>query len=443
MIQHVRSTALLVALAIVALAATGCGHKAPSKSNDGESKGAIVQVVTGKPERKTISLSTTQPGQIEAFEQTPLFAKVAGYVEEVFVDIGDSVKKDQVLIKLSVPEMLDDLEQKEALVAQAAAEVKQAESTVQATEAATSTAQARITEVEAGIARADAEHERWKSEHARIKELAAKGSVTKKLAEETLSQLHSAEASTQEAAAKVKSARATFYEAQANVGKSKADLVAAEARLRVAKSDLARANTMLGYLEIKAPYDGTVTRRLVDKGHYVSGAGGGDKNPSMVVARTDVVRIFVEVPELEAAHVDAGDPARVKVQALEVKEFDAQVIRTSWTLLEANHSLRAAIDVPNPQGLLRPGMYAAVTIRLDERKNAMTLPATAIVRDAGAAYCWSVDSGKIERRSIELGLRSGGDIEIVSGLDSNQVVVVKPAEALRPGQQVRIAPPAK
>jgi HlyD family secretion protein len=441
MIQHVRSTAILIAIAT--LAASGCGHKTPAESYEADGRGTLVQVVTGKPERKTITLATTQPGQIEAFEQTPLFAKVAGYVDKVFVDIGDSVKKDQVLIKLSAPEMLDDVEQKEALVAQAEAEVKQAESTVQASEAATNTAQARITEVEAGITRADAEHERWKSEHARIKELAAKGSVTKKLEEETLSQLHSAEASTQEAAAKVKSARATFYEAQANVGKSKADLVAAEARLRVAKSDLARSKTMLEYLEIKAPFDGTVTRRLVDTGHYVSGAGGGDKNPLMVVARTDVVRILVEVPELEAAHVNAGDPVRVKVQALEVKEFDAKVIRTSWTLLEANHSLRAEIDVPNPDGLLRPGMYASVVIRLDERQDALTLPVAAIVRDAGAAYCWSVDSGKIERRPIELGLRSGGDIEIVSGLDSDQVVVVKPAEALRPGQQVLIAPPAK
>ena len=434
----------LSAIAFVAMvAAIGCGHKTPAESNDAEDKGTIVQVVTSKPERKTISLSTTQPGQIEAFEQTPLFAKVAGYVEQVLVDIGDSVKRDQTLIRLSVPEMLDDVEQKEALVAQAEAEVKQAESYVQASEAATNTAQARIVEVEAGIIRADAEHERWKSEHARIKELAAKGSVTKKLEDETLSQLHSAEASTQEAAAKVKSARATFYEAQANVGKSKADLVAAQAGLRVAKSDLARANTMLGYLEIKAPYDGTVTRRLVDTGHYVSGTGGGERNPLMVVARTDVVRIFVEVPELEASDVDAGDPARVKVQALEAKEFDAKVIRTSWTLLETNHSLRAAIDVPNPQGLLRPGMYAAVTIRLAERKDAMTLPATAIVRDAGAAYCWSVNSGRIERRPIELGLRSGGDIEVVSGLDRNQVVVVKQPEALRQGQRVLVAPLAK
>lgn len=440
MIERVVNVGLLISSAALVLAAGGCGHKAPAPSQEAATS---IQVTAAKPERKTIRLSTTQPGQIEAFEQTPLFAKIAGYVEELMVDIGDVVKKDQVLIRISVPELLDELHQKEALVAQAEAEVKQAESTIEATKAAAETAQSRIAEAEAAIGRAHADVERWKSEHARIKELAAKGSVTKKLEDETLNELRSAEASTREASAKAHSAKFGAYEAQAIVGKTEADKVAAEARLAVAKADLARAKTMLAYTEIKAPYDGTVTRRMVDTGHYVYPATGAANKPLMVVARTDVVRIFVDVPELEASHVNSGDPARVHVQALEEKEFDAKVVRTSWTLLESNHSLRAEIDVPNPAGLLRPGMYATVIIRLDERPDAITLPVTAVVRDGGDTFCVCVDSGKIDRRPVRLGLRSGGDIEVLSGLDANQVVVLKQPEALRQGQEVRVAPPAK
>ena len=432
----------LSVLAIV-VGASGCGHKPAAEKQDSE-KGALVQqVVASRPQRKTLTLMTTQPGRIEAFEETPLYAKTAGYVDEVLVDIGDVVQKDQTLIKLSIPELLDDVEQKEALIAQAEAEVKQAQSAVVAANAAAQTAQSRIKEMEAGISRAEADHERWKSEHARIKDLAEKGSVTKKLEEETYSQLRSAEATTREVSAKAESTRTASYEAQANVGKAEADQGAAEARLRVAKADLAHAKTMLAYTQIKSPYDGTVTRRNVDTGHFVRPANTDAAEPLMVVAQTDKVRIFVNVPEMEAPYVDAGDPAKIRVQALTASEFDAAVVRSSWSLQESNRSLRAEIDVPNPHGIMRPGMYAMATIKLEERENAIVLPATAIVRDAAGTACMVVDDGKIARCPVELGLRSGGEIEILSGIEESQMVVLKQLEALKPGQSVGVAPAAK
>jgi membrane fusion protein (multidrug efflux system) len=100
--------------------------------------------------------------------------------------------------------------------------------------------------------------------------------------------------------------------------------------------------------------------------------------------------------------------------------------------------LRAEIDLPNANGTLRPGMYAKVDIILDERQDVLTLPATAIVREGGATYCCAVESGKIARRPIELGLRSGGEVEIRSGIDAEQLVVLTRADALRDGQSVEI-----
>ena len=297
--------------------------------------------------------------------------------------------------------------------------------------------------MEAGIGRAEADYERWKSEHARIKELAEKGSVTKKLEEETHSQLRAAEATTREVTSKAESARTAAYEAQANIGKAQADQGAAEARLRVAKADLAHAKTMLGYTQIKAPYDGTVTRRDVDTGHFVQPASGGTGKPLMVVARTDTVRIFVNVPEMEAPYVDAGDPAKIRVQALSASEFDANVVRSSWSLQESNRSIRAEIDVPNPHGVMRPGMYATATIKLAERENALVAPAAAILRDADGTACMIVEDGQIVRRPVELGLRSGSEIEIESGVDENQLIVQKQPETLKPGQTVGITAPAK
>jgi RND family efflux transporter MFP subunit len=429
------------AVSIALLVSSGCSRSsgvASAEAGQSFSAPAASRVTAAQPSKKTLERHTTQPGRIEAFEEAPLYSKVTGYTKEVLVDIGDAVVKDQTLIKLWIPELEDELEQKEALVAQSDAEVKQAESMVDAAKAAVETSQARVVEVEAGIGRANSDYARWKSEYERIKELVAKGSLTKKLEDETLNQFQSSESAQQEAHAKVQSAKAGLNESQANVRKSMADHVAAEARPRVAKADLARTKTMLGYTEIKAPFNGTITRRFVDTGHYVSPANGSGSKPLMVVARTDEVRIFVDIPEMEAPLVDAGDPADIRVQSLESHDFDGKVTRTSWSLLEANRSLRAEIDVPNPKGVLRPGMYAMVTIRLDRRDNAITLPVTAIVREGRDAFCWCVDSGKVDRRAVQLGLRSGSEIEVVSGLDASQVVVITQADSLQQGQQVDV-----
>lgn len=428
-------------LLMVLFACMAC-RREPATQRSAEAT-AVEQVIAVKPQRKTLVSSTTQPGRIEAFEQTPLYAKVAGYVDSVAVDIGDTVVKDQTLVKLAVPELLDDRQQKEALVAQAEAEIQQAASAIEATLAAAQTAQSRIVETEAGISRAQAEHDRWTSEYARIQELAAKGSVTKKLEEETLNQLRASEAAMKEAAAKVESSRAAYHEAQANIEKARADQKAAEARLQVTQADLHRAETMLAYTEIKAPFDGIVTRRAVDTGHYVQPAAAGDDSSLLVVARTDKVRIFVEVPEMEAPLVHAGDPARIRVQALPAQQFDAQVVRTSWSLLEVNHSLRAEVDADNPRGLLRPGMYATVTIQLEARPDVLTVPATAIVRSGETTCCWRVDAGKARKSPVELGLRSADEVEVVSGLEESSTVVLKPSDSLQDGREVTVAAPEK
>lgn len=419
----------------LAVLTSGCRHEAPPVPQ----AASIPEVTVAKPERRALTLSTTQPGRIEAFEQTPLFAKIAGYVEDVRVDIGDTVQKDDVLVRIAVPELRDELHEKEALVAQAAAEVMQAESQITASRAAAETAQSRIAEVDAGLIRAKADVDRWTSEHDRIKELAAKGSITRKLEEETLNALRAAEAAVQEAVARGRSIRASFHEAQAKIGTAEADKLAAEARHKVAIAAADRAKTMLGYTEIRAPYDGTITRRTVDTGQFVQPTSGPESTPLVEVARTDTVRIFVDVPELEAAQVDPGDPAEVRVQAADVQAMSATVTRTSGALLESNHSLRVEIDVPNSEGRLRSGMYASVTIRLDERPEGIVIPVTAVVRDGAATFCCVVRDGKIERRPVELGLRSGGSVEVRSGLDEHATIVIKQPELFRDGQAVRIA----
>lgn len=437
---------LCTALGGALLWTTGCGGPSAAETTSGQEQPSTAgarldRVSAARPAIKPLQLYTSQPGRIEAFEQSPLYSKVTGYVEEVLVDIGDMVQKDQPLVRLWIPEMESELKQKEALVAQASADVRQAEAAVVAAKAAVNSAAAQVAQAEAGIARIDAEHQRWKSEFTRIEQLANDGAVTRKLVDETLHQLRAAEAAQQEGQAAVQAAEASRQEAEARVTKAEADQAAAAARVDVARANLQHTQTLIAYDTIKAPFDGVVTNRNVDTGHYVHPANGSATKPLVSVARTDKVRVFVDVPEMEAPLIDAGehgDRAVVRVQSLAHREFEARVTRTSWSLAESNRSLRVEIDLDNPQAVLRPGMYASATILLDERPDTLVLPIAAVMREGRDAFCCCVESGKIVRRPIQLGLRSGNEVEVISGIDSSHVVVMVRPESLREGQAVEI-----
>lgn len=256
------------------------------------------RVTVGNPLRKSLKLFTTQPAKIQPFERAPLTSKLSGYVAEVLVEIGDAVKVGQPLLRLNMPELQDEVHQMEARVAHAAAEVIQAESQVLAAKAMAESKKASIAVTEAALGRNEADYQRWAAEASRIKELAGRGSVTPKLYEETSSHMLSADAGRREAAAMVLSAKATANEAAALVGKAEADLVAAKAKQRIAEADLAKAKTMLGYADLRAPFNGVLTQRAVDVGQFVT---AGAEKPLLVVERTDKVRVVIDVPELEAA----------------------------------------------------------------------------------------------------------------------------------------------
>jgi RND family efflux transporter MFP subunit len=430
----------LPVFAALVVACAGCNRSvgAPDENRQAASSSSVDRVTAGKPQRKTMRLETAQPGQIDAFEETPIHPKVSGYVSKVLVDIGDRVEKDQMLAKLSVPELEADLLHTEALVSQAEAGIKKAQAAVRAMEAAANTAETQIRQAEAAVARTAAQHERWKSEHRRISELADRGSVTNKLVDETLNQLKAAEAAQHEAEAAVDSAKAAFAQSQADTEKAKSEGAAAVAEVEVAKAAQAKAKAMLAYTEIKAPFRGVVSQRDVDTGHFTQATRGADARPLFVVSQSDIVRVFVDVPELESAWVDAGDAAIVQVQALRNKETKAKVTRTGWTLSSANRSLRTEIDIPNEKHELRPGMYATVRITLDERPDALVLPTSAVIYADSEAFCHTVEDGKIARRPIKLGIRSGGDVEVLEGLAGDETVVLLQPASFAPGQAVEV-----
>jgi len=296
-------------------------------------------------------------------------------------------------------------------------------------------------ESQAAAKRTDADYDRWKAELARIERLVAENAIQSKVLEETQAQLRASIAWRHEATAKIESAQAGLEEANAKLTKAKAVETAAAAKVAVAEADAARMKAMLDYAKITAPFDGVVTARHVHTGHFIPAVGS--REPLFVVIRTDPVRVFVDVPEKDATAVERGRAAIVRVQASGNSEFKGTVARTAWALDRTARTLRVEIDVPNPDGKLRPGMYAHAGIVVAEREDVLAVPASAIVKQGDKSICCTVSGGKIARNIVSTGLSDGIAVEIVSGLDGNEVIVKSNAAALTDGQSVQLAPVGK
>lgn len=428
-------TLLTFTLLATATLLIGCDSTAAtSATTSTEPTHGVMRVTPIKPAHKPLVRLIEYPGQIEAFEQTAIHAKLAGFVKKVHVDIGDNVtgpsrvstgqpeQPGQILAELEMPEFDAELKQKQALVAQAAAEVTQSEAAIKVAKSGKASAEALVTEAHASTERADAMYERWKSEFERVRELVAKQAVAQKVADETEQQLKAADAARREIAAKIKSTQAKLSEASANIEKADADLVAAQSKHKVAEADEQKTRALLSYATLRAPFDGVITERHLDTGHLVQPSAASGK-PLFVVVRADTVRVFLDVPEADAGFITTDSPAKIKVPSLS-KTFEGKVARTAWTLQTSSRTLRTEIDVPNPNGQLRPGMYATAEIEVARRTDALSLPKSAILALGADSVCLSISSeNKLVKLPIKTGIVAGPDVEIISGLTGDESII--------------------
>ncbi|HEX4413793.1 MAG TPA: efflux RND transporter periplasmic adaptor subunit, partial [Lacipirellulaceae bacterium] len=251
---------------LIVVAATGCSK---AKLENTAQVSLEPRVKVEQPERRDIHRTIAQPGAIEPYEQTAIYSKIPGFVQKWYVDIGDRVKKGDVLIELLVPELADEHAQKVAQVEQDKAVVHQSEKLVSVAESNVQAATDAVAEAQANIDRYEADVERWQGEVKRLSGLAKDGVVNAEVLAETEHQLKSSEAALESGRAAVKTKQSQHASSETQVEKAKADLNASQAQVRVAKAEERRLAAMFEYTKINAPYDGVITARNVNTGDFV------------------------------------------------------------------------------------------------------------------------------------------------------------------------------
>jgi HlyD family secretion protein len=416
-----------VALALLLLAA-GCGHsgrgrdggaaRKTAKSEAGETAGFRIV----KPERRDVRMTVIQPGTIQAFEVTPVYSRISGYVEKYRYNIGDRVKRGDVLIDMWVPDFVEQHGQRSAEVKRAEVQIRVTQSALKAAEARLETARARIASAEAGVKRAQAAYTRWESEYKRLEKLVAQRVLDVQVRDETYRQFEEAAAARDQASAAVSEANSMFDQSSADLERARVDVEAATANLEVARAQERETRVIVEYGHIKAPYDGVITQRNVSPGDYLqpgAGTGGAVGRPLFVLEQIDPVRVFVGVPELASFFIKDQDTALIRFQAIPGATREGKVVRSGFSLNPTTRTLQAEIDIPNSDGHLHPGWYVTVTIAID-RKGVWTLPSNAIGFQGQQNYYVYLDvNGKPVRTPVIIGPSDDTHTEVLKKFISN------------------------
>lgn len=414
-------------------------EEATEKGNEAERSSAI-RVSATLPQTGGTVRSAALPCSASWYQSAALFAKVSGYLGKLNVDIGSRVKAGDLLATIEVPELDED-------VVLADASLKYQQAAVAQFEARQKSAIAEHRAAEAACVKAQADVERWDAEilfrdkeHRRLQTLSEANSVQQALVDEKLFQLQSVQAGKHSAETTVLTAREQAAAAGARVELADADLAVARMQTRIQKARLRKAELYASFSRIVSPYDGVVTARLYHPGEFIRAADKASGEPLLKIGRTDLIRVVVHIPDRDVPYANPGDPVVIEFDTLPGHKFEGKLARIAQTEDAHTRTMRAEVDLPNDQHLIVDQMYGRMTIELHPAGQTLTLPAVCLVGELknGKGSVFVVKDGVARLQSVSIGLHDGIRVEILSGLASQDVVVVRPPAGLLDGAAVSV-----
>jgi RND family efflux transporter MFP subunit len=343
----------------------------------------VLAASTQSMEAESVTVTHPQPGKpdndlllpstLQAYSQSPIYARTSGYLAHWYADIGTHVHQGQLLAVIASPELDQQLAQ----------------------------ARAGLSQTQANLALAQVSAQR-------TQELIHTNAVPQQL-----------------------------------VDQNNQNLAAQNAGLQASQANVRQLEALQGFERVTAPFDGIITQRLTDVGNLINAGNSGVNSQLFTLAKINVIRVFVPVPEIYSSQITNGLHATLNLIQLAHQTFTGTVTRSSHAIDLASHTLLTEIDVPNPTGKLLPGAYATVHLHLAAGVQPLTVPIGAVLFQAAGPQVASVNGNKqVELHKVTIGRDFGNTIEITGGLSANDEIIASPPDYLVNGMPVTVQPPA-
>ncbi|OYT70342.1 MAG: hypothetical protein CFK52_11415 [Chloracidobacterium sp. CP2_5A] len=394
-----------LAMALLALCASGCSRHKETVSAAAPAPPPAIEVKTTTAAKRLIRKSIETVGSLVPDEQVVVAGQVGGEITELTVDVGSAVKAGQVIARISPKEYELKLQQAEAALAQARAMLGEAgrrdpididaAPMARQARAALDDARAQMERAERLVASGDLPRQRWDT------------------------------------------AEANYRAAEARYQAARDETVMRIGVVEQRQAEVRLARKKLEDSAVRAPISGFVSVRHKSRGDFINEQGGN--RDIVTIVRLDPIRVQANVAEIGVSYVKEGMPTRFTTDAYPGRDFPARVTRISPVLNQQARLLMVEAVAPNPQGLLKPGMFARVYVDIASDVPAVFVPLSAVVSVAGVEKVFVAADGKAVERRVRLGKRDGADVEITEGLKAGEKVITDNLDRLTDGMPIKVS----
>ncbi|MGB6452016.1 MAG: efflux RND transporter periplasmic adaptor subunit [Steroidobacteraceae bacterium] len=381
------AAAIALLIAIIGIADREVKEHAVARWTVEQAIPSVAVVIPGRGEGAASGDTLDLPGDIAAWNEAPMYARVSGYLKQWNVDYGAHVKKGQVLATIETPDL-------DAQYAAAQADLD--------------VARAKVNVAKAAMEFAKTTYDRWRD--------SPKGVVS-------------------------------LQETEAKKADYETGLAGYDAALAGVKSDqgvVDRLNALERFKNLVAPFDGVVTVRNTDIGDLINaGSGPGSALLLFKVADVHEMRVFVQVPQAMSGGITPGMTAELTLPQYPERVFTAVVATTASAINPTSRALLVELHASNPDDVLQPGTYAQVRFNVKANPNILTIPATALIfQQAGMQVAVVGPGNRAQLKAVTLGRNFGTDVVVLTGLSPSDRVINSPPDSLTDGEAVSVVNPS-
>ena len=423
---------------------SSCGRSNATTNTNANNQPTTVDVTVGQAVIRSIPTYFEATGNLVSDASTDVAPAVSGKIVAVNFDIGSYLNQGDVMLRLDDRDARIRLEQTQSQLQQSQAAVMQAEAQADQARANVRQALAQLGLAEnakfdindvAEVKNAKATLDLAELEFTRAGRLIESGDLSRSLYDQRRTQRDQAQSAYQTALNGANQRFAAIRTAQAQVSTAEAAVRAAQSAVGATQAQIDAAQKAVSDTYVKAPISGYVSERVADVGEYISPSTPNSKIATIV--RTAVLRLRIDIPEQSVGKVATGQNISLQVSAFPDRNFAGTVVRMSPSVNATARTLTVEAEVPNPEGLLKPGQFATVRVTQSKPEPAVMIPVAAVRTEGDVNRVFVIKDGAAHEQIVQLGLLENDMIQVKQGVVEGDTVATSNVSALSDGVFVR------